>query len=70
MAKQRILTGVDDGVQENRNDARHVNSQCVCMDNLSLLQIRDKDPIEDAAIPIRRNISGEHLPDGSWTPPR
>jgi len=39
-------------------------------DNLSCLQIWDNVPIEYAAIPIGRNISGEHLPDESWTPPR
>jgi len=51
MAKQRSSTGVDDDVQENRNDARHeCKLSFVCRDNLSRLQIRDKDPIEDAEI--------------------
>jgi len=40
----------------------------VFRDNFSCFQILDKEPIEDAAIPIRRNISDEHLQGQSTAP--
>jgi len=73
-ASRRLLSNdkrVHDSKPYKKTRTIHVmyTRSFVCRD-IFCLQIRDNEPIEDAAISIRRYIAGDLLPDESWMLPR